>query len=354
MELLSPRCQPLLNPCSWLPSLMRALHMLGLLHVVRAATVSSTTWWKLESAVSTIRALKQRTGPRPLDLLEDMYDDKSGLCSEGTWHNAWLGSSHVLAARQLRAADDDCARADAHLASARMLGNSLFEMSYDGSGFRKRSASGIWQSATDAAPSIEAAGENPTFYHPSDEHRCVSTAAVLIFYSLLAEEARGTEEEEASLARCTEVAKSFTADFFDPKACRFRRSNAADETSADETYWRAADQAMGCLACLRMAKLGLETAASRAMASCALDSLLLDFGYSLYENAACHAMTWTCGMACTLDSLFVGFGCSLYADGEHATWHLPVCRTYACAHACMQVRNGQRAAWHVPWTCRCA
>ena len=41
---------------------------------------------------------------------------------------------------------------------------------------------------------------------------------------------------------------------------------------------------MGCLACLRLARLGVQTATSRAMATCASDSLLVHFGYSLFAT----------------------------------------------------------------------
>ena len=84
------------------------------------------------------------------------------------------------AAQRLRATDS--ASADKHLACARRLGDSLFEMNFDGSGFRKRTASGFWQPAGDAAPAIAAAGEDPSFYAPSDEHRCVSSAAAVISF----------------------------------------------------------------------------------------------------------------------------------------------------------------------------
>ena len=66
------------------------------------------------------------------------------------WHNSWLGVGRLLAARELRRAGDD-ELADRQLRAAHTLGESLYRLSYDGArgGFRRRSASGFWQSATE-------------------------------------------------------------------------------------------------------------------------------------------------------------------------------------------------------------
>lgn len=238
--------------------------------------VTTAPSWQTLTAASTIDALERTvTGQKPLSLLDDMYDESSGLCSEGVWHNSWLGVSRVLAARALRSSDSE--RADAQLASARVLGDSLYALSFDGTGFRMRTSSNAWQSAEEAAESLKAAGESIAFYEPSDERRCISSAAAVIFYSLLAEE-DGAEASDA-MARLVEVGDAFTAEFFDTKVCRFRRDASSD-------YWRAVDQALGCLACLRLAKTGHKAASSRAMATCAADSLLREFGYSLYATEA--------------------------------------------------------------------
>ena len=130
-------------------------------------------------------------------------------------------------------------------------------MSYDGTGFRRRSASGIWTQTN-----IELGDEDPAFYEPSDEYRCASSGAAAIFFSLLAEEAAGTPGAAAAEARAAEIFDAFAERFFDASACRFRREGGGSKPS----YWRAVDQAMGCLACLRMARVGHKTAASRAMA----------------------------------------------------------------------------------------
>ena len=228
-----------------------------------------TPSWQLQTAVVTIGALECASGPRPLSLLDGLFDAESGLCSEGVWHNSMLGVSRVLCARQLRQCGEE-QQAEAQLQSARLLGDSLFDLGFDGSGFRRRSTSGYWQDAS--ASGIEAAGESVPFYLPSDEHRCLGSAAAVIFYSLLAEDG-----DEAAMSRCVEIGDAFVDEMFDRSAMRFRRA-------ASSEYWRAVDQALGLLACLRLAVLGHNVASNRAMASCAADSLLREFGYSLYAT----------------------------------------------------------------------
>jgi hypothetical protein len=296
--------------------------------------------WQLASTLSTIDALERTGGARPHSLLTGLFDEASGLCSEGVWHNSWLGVGRLLAARELRREGDN-ELADEQLRAAQTLGESLYCLSFDGArgGFRRRSASGFWKSATEgeARRAIVDAGEDPGFYELSDETRCVSSGAAVIFFSLLAEaaaeaaastaagaaaEAEAAAEAAAAAARSVEVGSAFTAEFFDEVTCRFRRvGDAMGEATGEATgeaageaegvgegaqYWRAADQAIGCLACLRLAKAGLpppppsdstsptstppppllrqhlrlhlraghDTAMTRAMAGCAVDSLL--------------------------------------------------------------------------------
>ena len=106
--------------------------------------------WQLASTLSTIDALEQTGGARPHSLLTGLFDEASGLCSEGVWHNSWLGVGRLLAARELRRAGDD-ELAYKQLRAAHTLGESLYRLSYDRArgGFRRRSASGFWQSATE-------------------------------------------------------------------------------------------------------------------------------------------------------------------------------------------------------------
>ena len=253
-----------------------------------ASVPTATLPWHLTSAVSTISALEKTSIGRepPYSLLDVMYDDSTGLCSEGVWHNSWLGVSRVLSARVLRAAGDS-AQADELMTSAFTLGDSLHKMSFDGGGFKRRASSGIWQRADDELSKsfFDAAGEDLAFYLPSDEHRCASSAAACIFFSLLAEESG--DDDPFQRQRSIEVFDCMTKEFFDTSTCRFKR-----DASGETTYWRAVDQAVGCLACLRLAKSGHQVASCRAMASCAADSLLREFGYSLYATEGCPPGTY--------------------------------------------------------------
>ena len=80
---------------------MLATPLLGAALALAASPAPYSTAWSSQTALQTLSALRERTSSRPLDLLEDLYDAESGLCSEGVWHNSWLGVSRVLAARQL-------------------------------------------------------------------------------------------------------------------------------------------------------------------------------------------------------------------------------------------------------------
>jgi hypothetical protein len=230
-------------------------------------TASTAVSWRLQTALATIDAIRARTSAaRPLDLLNDFYDPDSGLCSDGVWHNAWLGVSYVLASREVR--PHNPSQAEELRAEAMKLGDTLYETKYAGGAFQRRCMSGFWQTASSSRDALQAAGEDVSFYEASSERRCVSNAAATIFYSYLAEEGVAGEASE----RFTQIADAFSAEFFDTSVCRFKRD-------ADSTYWRAIDQAIGCLACLRTAKLGHRMPACRAMAASAADSLLKDYGY---------------------------------------------------------------------------
>ena len=82
--------------------------LLPLLGAAAAASVTATSMatssWQLASVLSTIDALELTSGPRPHSLLTGLFDEASGLCGEGVWHNAWLGVGRLLAARELRRA----------------------------------------------------------------------------------------------------------------------------------------------------------------------------------------------------------------------------------------------------------
>ena len=136
----------------------------------------ATQAWELETSLSLVAGLRACSSHvPPLDLLVDLHDAQSGLCSEGVWHNAWLGAAYVYAARRLRRAGEEAA-SEAQFAWAVELADSMYDLSFD-EGFRKRTCSGIWQSAESAATALEAKGERVAFYTASTERRSAQNGA---------------------------------------------------------------------------------------------------------------------------------------------------------------------------------
>ena len=223
--------------------------------------------WELDRSIRLLSNVKRKTSGRPLDLLEDLYDRKSGLTGEGVWHNAHFGAAHLLAARRMGSGPVGKAIAEELRASARRLGDSLYDLNWD-QGFRLRTASGIWRTP-DAA--VEGGGERPGFYEPSRDRRCVSNAAAVIFYSLLS--------EDSDDDRIDAIGEKFLDLFFDEKLGRFRRGAVGD----GQEYWRSVDQAMAILACKRLK--GDRAAAAAAAAAAALRD---DFGYRSGERPINH------------------------------------------------------------------
>jgi len=244
--------------------------------------------WELRTAQCLTDGIRARTSStRPLDLLVDLHDAESGLSSEGVWHNAWLGVAYVQTARQLRR-QGRFDEAEEPFDLAVQLADSLYENSFD-EGFRRRTASGVWRSAESSASAIEAAGESIAFYSESRERRSAQNAAAVVFYSLLADEAAARESGDAPrIARlCDEVGVSFLDLFFDEEHGRFRRGALEDGPAR----WRAVDQAVGCLACLRLTRLDPEfsntdTALARDAARRAVGALRDEFGYGAYASGA--------------------------------------------------------------------
>ena len=77
---------------------------------------------------------------------------------------------------------------------------------------------------------------------------------------------------------------TFLRTFYDVESGRFRRSDA---DAPEACYWRAADQAVGCLACLRLTRLqpswcNTDTQLASQAARSAIAALLSDFGYAEY------------------------------------------------------------------------
>ena len=266
-----------------------------------------TPSWELSTSQRLISGLHARSkGAPPLDLIADLYDADSGLCSEGVWHNCWLGTASVLAARRLRRDAAPDAGVDPEIAASRqriatpppaesetlfeaaiLLADSLYELNFD-DGFRRRVASGAWRGAASSRAALEAAGEDAAFYEASRERRSVQNGAAVIFFSLLADEAAARAHGDAArlAVRCDEAGVSFLDLFHDEATGRFRRSAPGDGGPGGD-YARAVDQAVACLACLRLQRLeprfcNTETVRARAAARSAVASLCDDFGYRAY------------------------------------------------------------------------
>ena len=164
-----------------------------------------------------------------------------------------------------------------------LLADSLYDLSFQ-EGFRRRTPSGIWEGAESAAPRIGGTGERASFYAESRERRSIQNGAAVILYSLLADEAAVRLHSDAPrlAVRCDEVGDTFLRTFYDAGNGRFRRSDGPEAG-----YWRAADQAVGCLACLRLARLqpswcNTDTVVASKAACSAIESLLTDFGFAEY------------------------------------------------------------------------
>jgi len=261
---------------------------------IAGGALSSATF-RLQAAVAVLEGLRARTtSERPLDLLEHTFDAATGLVSPGVWHNAITGYAALKVARTLELTARDTtdstvqgectALGGKYRAWARDIGASLYEHSFVANqGFQKRpsgAAGGAWASVSD--PAVEQqlldAGEDPTFYKPSTARHGGANAMAVLFYSLLAEELPD-DAEIATLAQDT--AQVFLRQFFDPSCGRFRAMAVGDQDLNQPEDWRAVDQAVGTLACVRVAKAmgkrkGFE---ARAMATSGAQSLLEQFGY---------------------------------------------------------------------------
>lgn len=250
----------------------------------------------LQVAVAVLEGLRAHTSAeRPLNLLEHTFDAATGLVSPGVWHNAVTGYAAIQAARALeltardttdQAAKGECAAlAGKYRAWARDIGASLHAHNFVANqGFRRRpvgAAGGAWASAFDPAvrQQLLAAGEDPSFYDPSAVRRGGANAMAVLLNSFLAEE---FPDDAEVAAQFSDAALAFTRQFFDPACGRFRAVAVGDQGVGDQPEeWRAVDQAVGALACARLAKAagprrGFE---ARAMAAAGAQSLLEQFGY---------------------------------------------------------------------------
>ena len=273
------------------PRDLRLLVATVLSGAVGLAPSAQAPLWELRTAQALIHGIRARTSNvRPLDLLADLHDEPTGLCSEGVWHNAWLGTAYVQAAGRIRALDaagtTTAGDGGTLFAHAVQLADSLYDLSYD-EGFRRRTSSGAWQSAEgdSAATAFDASGERASFYLPSRERRSAQNGAAVIFYSMLADEVlmllllvsrcrccgvavivrrapatrrqaamRGSGEASRLTVRVDEIGANFLGEFYSGAERRFRRASEG-APAPERVYSRAVDQAIGSLACLRLARL---------------------------------------------------------------------------------------------------
>ena len=204
-----------------------------------AATVSA----------SLLDAMRQRTATendRPLHLATDLFDRSTGLHSEGVWHNALAG----IASLHLNQPE-----------YAQRIIDSLFEYSWDGTSFRRRAYSGMWDHSRVLLESIE----QPNYYRESAEHRCVQHGMALVLWSKFVLTNKSAADSYKEQQRV--LAKSFRDEFWDDTVGRWttvsgsqgggtllRPSASAERVMLHVTeptpYYRAVDQAVGVLACL--------------------------------------------------------------------------------------------------------
>lgn len=203
-------------------------------------------------ASSILKSLRERTSNPPLHLATDLYDPSTGLHSEGVWHNCMVG----IASLRLSQID-----------AAQKIANSLWKYSWDGTSFRRRAHSGLWDHSSSSG-SLEAL-EQANYYSESGEHRCVQHGMALVFWSLLIRHGGG-KDKECYKEQQQIIAKSFFDEFWgggDRTALwttvsktqgggtTTRPSASMGQTRGDDTiqeslYYRAVDQAVAVLACL--------------------------------------------------------------------------------------------------------
>ena len=224
--------------------------------------------------------------PKLLNLETDFYDDRTGLCSEGVWHNALVGIAS-LENKQNHASDWET------------IADSLFRYSWDGTSFRRRSWSGNWDhsalikkknrqqeecSEDDSSGVAEHLPHQANYYRESSEHRCVQHGIALVFWSKIVLRTSkeddfdntglfGNEEQEEEQQQL--IADCFVREFYDSSVKRWttvsksqggggiRRLSASaasktlglPEDAEDTPYYRVVDQAIAVLACLEQIRV---------------------------------------------------------------------------------------------------
>ena len=238
-------------------------------------------------SASILNSLRQRTpalscsSPTPLNLATDFYDPTTGLHSEGVWHNSLAGIASLslitLAAQapKIHAIGNTSINIDA----SKRIADSLWGYSWDGKSFQRRSRSGLWDHT--ALLQNNATLEQPNYYRPSKEHRCIQHGMALLFWSslvrLLASNDDGDNDYNRYKQQHSLISKSFFQEYWDLDVNMWRtvgksqgggtslRPSASlgksqkiedhsDNKTRGNTYYRAVDQAVAVLACIETVK----------------------------------------------------------------------------------------------------
>uniref|UniRef100_A0A7S1BY36 Uncharacterized protein n=1 Tax=Corethron hystrix TaxID=216773 RepID=A0A7S1BY36_9STRA len=213
-----------------------------------------------------------------LDIERDFYDASTGLHSEGVWHNCMGGMAALQLRRNLlvrgsKSPSSSSSRSHHYRDDAHRIAESLFEHSWDGTSFRRRSWSGNWDHSKLLASPFATTGDatdvvQPNYYMESSEHRCIQHAIALAFWSMLAREHRGSGS--AILSQQALILDRFVDQFWNGKrwttvsrtqgsgtTLRLSASSGTAKTSSslNGTYFRAVDQAIAVLALSEHIKL---------------------------------------------------------------------------------------------------
>lgn len=218
-----------------------------------------------------------------LNLVTDFFDPTTGLHSEGVWHNALAG---IALLQQPPPCAMPLSPSQQKECYCYQIAQSLYQFSWDGVSFRRRSWSGQW----DHSPLEESSSNNnerieqSNYYYESSEHRCIQHGMSLIFWSQLLQkrEKLQLQKNQSNLIKeqQKETTQQFIQQFWDPTKklwtttskyqgggllSRFsassgktakeyiqssKKSNNSEEEEVVMQYFRAVDQAIAVLACL--------------------------------------------------------------------------------------------------------
>ena len=188
-----------------------------------------------------------------------------------------------------------------HLMAALRIADSLWEHSWDGVSFQRRSWSGLWDHSTLQEGALNPS-EQANYYLASTEHRCIQHGMASFFWSKLIrnEYLRSKDDELCYRIRAQHklINKQFLDEYWDVSAKKWRtvskrqgggtvsRESASSgaqaagfDTNTEIPYYRAVDQAIGLLACIDMMEDGYDNGLVGNIIQSTCQSLLSDFGY---------------------------------------------------------------------------